>query len=187
MFIAAYLIELKAKRLLPAPKEEELIEAVEEDLIARLEQYKAFKEVAAHLKQKREHFKDFHAREHVISEVKRPIKLIDIEVKDLVSAFSKVWKELEKRGEVREIAAETVTIEDKLKEICDLLGAHPEGFDFKALFNLADGISVGPARKFSYLEVIVTFLAMLELAKRRIIRIVQGDVFGEINIIGVIN
>jgi chromatin segregation and condensation protein Rec8/ScpA/Scc1 (kleisin family) len=96
---------------------------------------------------------------------------------------------LGKRGEVKEIAAETITVEDKIKEICDCLGSSPEGIDFEALFTLrtaAEG-DLPQAKGLSYLEVVVTFLAILELAKRRLIRIVQGGDFGTIRIFGVIH
>ncbi|MCX5751625.1 MAG: segregation/condensation protein A [Candidatus Saganbacteria bacterium] len=189
LFIIAYLLELKARGLLPAPKEEsETIEEVEEDLVNRLEQYRVFKEIAEGLKQKRAYFMGFHAREKVFNDVKRPVKLIDVELGDLVGAFSKVWQELQKRGRVREIAVETITVEDKMKEIQQLISISHEGLDFYSLFDLNtedDGLTV--KRSFSYLEVVITFLAMLELAKRNLIRIAQENCFGPIKIMGVVN
>jgi segregation and condensation protein A len=190
LFVIAYLLELKARGLLPAPKEEaETIEAVEEDLVNRLEQYRVFKGIAEVLKQKRVYFMGFHAREKSFYSLRRPVKLIDVELGDLVGAFSKVWEELQKKGRVREIEGESITVEDKMKEIQQLLTVSLEGIDFYSLFDLnkEESAEAEGRRSFSYLEIVVTFLAMLELAKRNLIRIAQEGYFGPIKIMGVVH
>lgn len=176
LIMAAYLLELKSRLLLPQeepPVEEE--EDLRATLLNRLVEYRVFKGLAQNLKERKEIFEKVYSRftfEKKETEEPRDIYLADVNLADLVQAFQKVWTEVERRGEVREIEEEKFTVADKIEEIVRRLEAEPEGISFESLFTVN-----------LRLEVIVTFLAILELLRRRLIRATQEKNYGSILII----
>jgi segregation and condensation protein A len=65
---------------------------------------------------------------------------------------------------------EHITVDDKMREIFALLSQRPEGVVFEEMF----------AASRSRAEAVVTFLALLELVHQSVVRVEQGDSFGEI-------
>jgi segregation and condensation protein A len=176
IFMAACLIELKSKGLLPARAEivlqaEEL--AIEASLVAHIQEYQAYKKVAQDLKQRKAIFDRIYGR-HEGEKVEGEIELKDVSLRDLVTAFQKVYKEAAEREKIVDIKAEEITLEDRIIEIKRLIAGRGDGLPFEDLF----------LRK-TRLEVVVTFLAILELAKQSSISIRQGRRFGSILIFGV--
>ncbi|MFC1571366.1 segregation and condensation protein A [Candidatus Margulisiibacteriota bacterium] len=175
LYMAAYLIELKSRSLLPAREgllEDENLLAVEEDLVSHLQEYEVFKNLAQTLRQRKEVFEKVYGR-HEGEPEEHEIELVDVSLKDLVLAFKKAYDEAAKRERIVPIKAEEITIEDRIEEISKLLAERIEGVAFGDLF--VRGTRV---------EVIVTFLAILELAKQRLIKIGQDARFGSIMIVG---
>jgi segregation and condensation protein A len=176
VFIAAYLIELKSRSLLPARETVALPEeltGVEEALVSHLQEYEVYKKIALDLKQRKEMFDRIYGR-HEGEKVESEIELKDLSLRDLVLAFQKVYKEAVEREKVVAIKAEEITLEDRIVEIKRLVAGRSDGLPFEDLF----------LRK-TRLEVVVTFLAILELAKQRAISIRQGRRFGSILIFSV--
>jgi segregation and condensation protein A len=179
LVMAAYLIEMKSRLLLPVNKdirEESGIEEIERTLLDRVHEYKVFKELAERLKKRKEAFGRVYTRhidEEPVFEEDREVFLTDVTLRDLVSAFQKVWKTVEQTGETREIADESITTSMKIQEILDKIEVMPDGVPFEALFT-----------RLVKIEVVVTFLAILELARQRKISIRQGGSFGSILIFG---
>jgi len=179
LLMAAYLIEMKSKMLLPVPEEpeeEENLEEIEKTLLDRLHEYKVFKELAVQLKERKAVFGKTYARKVVddaYNEEQREVFLTDVSLKDLLFAFQKVWKEVESRGTTGEIVDEHITLPEKISEIVGKLKKMKGGLPFDQLFT-----------RFVKFEVVITFLAILELARQRKIQIKQGDVFGSILIFG---
>ncbi len=173
VLMAAYLLEMKSKMLLPQPpvaEEEESLINVEEELLARLAEYKIYKGLANSLKERKDVFQKVYTRyapEEALAD--QEIFLVDISLKDLVSAFKRVWDLAEAKETTREIAQESLSVKDKIEEIEHKIKASPKGLGFTSLFVT-----------FSKLEIIVTFLAVLELIKRKMIKILQNETFGEI-------
>jgi segregation and condensation protein A len=177
LLMAAYLLEMKSRMLLPekpALEEEEDLLKVEEELLERLAEYKLYKGLAMSLKERKEVFQKVYTRykpEEALED--RDIFLVEVSMKDLVAAFKRVWDIAESRDKTSEIIAETFSVEDKIAEIKDKIRNSPEGLSFDSLFV-----------RFVKNEIIITFLAILELIRQKLIKILQSDTFGEIYIYG---
>jgi len=175
LVMAAYLLEMKSKMLLPQPavaEEEEDLVGVEQELLERLAEYKIYKNLAQSLKQRKDVFQKVYTRYAPEEALKdQEFFLVDVSMKDLVAAFKRVWELAEKEEEIREIVQENFSVKEKIAEIIDKIRSAPEGVSFDSLFT-----------RYIKLEIIVTFLAMLELIKRKLIKIAQNESFGTIQI-----
>lgn len=171
LYMAAYLIELKSRGLLPRQDEtsqDEGIPGVEESLLAHLQEYEVYKQVAQGLRERKNMFDRVYGR-HEGETVEKDIELVDVSLRDLVLAFQKVYREAAEREKVISIRAEEITLEDRIIEIKHLVAGRKDGLPFEDLF----------IRK-TRLEVVVTFLAILELARQRFISVRQGQRFATI-------
>lgn len=173
LFMAAYLLELKTKSILPKREDilsDELLDGVEDSLVSHIQEYEVFKNLAQTLKERKNVFSRVYGR-HEGEKQEREFELKDVSLRDLVSAFQRVYNEAAERESVFQIEDEEVTLEDRVAEIKQLLAGRSEGIAFEDIF----------IRK-TRMEIVVTFLAILELAKLNCIRITQGDKFGSIMI-----
>lgn len=176
VYMAAYLIELKSRSLLPASaeetEEEENLLKVEESLLAHIQEYEVYKKVAQNLRERKEVFDRIYARGGDVQD--KEFELVGVSLRDLVVAFKKVYDEAVERERIIPIVAEEITLEDRIVEIKHLLAGRKDGVPFEDLF-----------LRRTRLEVIVTFLAVLELVKQRFIVVMQNRVFGSILIFAV--
>jgi len=170
LIMAAYLLELKSRSLLPAREEqvEEVLVDIEESLVSHIQEYEVYKNLAQTLRQRKEIFEKVYGRHEGEAEEKE-IELVDVSLKDLVFAFKRVYEEAAKRESIVPIEAEEVSLEDRIVEIKRMLAGRGDGVPFEDIFIRRTRI-----------EVVVTFLAVLELAKQRFIKITQGRRFGSI-------
>ncbi len=176
LLMAATLLHIKSKMLLPAQEEEES-EKEEEDpraeLVRRLLEYQRFKEAAQELTRgpllDREVFiRNFfgeNIREEGEEETGGEVSLFD-----LLEAMKKVLQGLPPE-EFQEISAEHLNIKDKILQVMEKLW-EADSVVFTDLFH-----STTPRG-----EVVLTFLALLELLRLRMIRVYQGESFGIIRI-----
>ncbi|MEA3209325.1 MAG: segregation and condensation protein [Chthoniobacter sp.] len=173
--MAANLIYLKSRSLLPAhvqPPEEEADEDDPRwDLIRQLVEYKKFKDAAAQLSQREiEQSNLFGRMSDADAAPERPLG--DVSVFDLISAFNKVLKRISDQGEnLREIFEENYTVSDKIDLIMKMTGSGVP-LRFTELF----------ANAASRTEIVVTFLALLELIRLKQLITVQEEAFGEIEL-----
>ena len=171
VYMAAYLIELKSRGLLPVreePQAAQELAGVEESLISHIQEYAVYKQLALNLKERKEVFDRIYSR-HEGEKVEGEIELKDVSLRDLVLAFQKVYNEAAEREKIVAITDEEITLEDRIAEIKRLIAGCSDGLPFENLF----------IRR-TRLEVVVTFLAILELAKQQAIAIRQGLRFGSI-------
>ncbi|MFA6548922.1 MAG: segregation/condensation protein A [Candidatus Margulisiibacteriota bacterium] len=171
LIMAAYLLEMKSKALLPSvatEAEEEMLGSLEDSLISHLQEYETYKNIAQTLRQRKEVFEKIYGR-HEGEAQEKEIELVEVSLKDLVQAFKRVYDQAAKREKVIPISTEEVTLEQRVQEIKDLLTSRREGVPFIEIF----------IRK-TRLEIVVTFLAILELAKQNFLRVVQDRRFSEI-------
>jgi segregation and condensation protein A len=174
LYLCSDLVERKSKMLLPPTETIELGEEIvsEADLLARLSQYRTFKDAAQSLKERKALFEKVYARYGKLYEEAQVgsnrIVLKDVSLESLVSAFKKLWDEVSSRGEVKEIQAEEIRVEDRITEILEMLDRRSP-LAFRDLFV-----------RLTRLEIMVTFLAMLELIKAAAISARQDERFGEI-------
>jgi len=175
LWMLAALIEMKSRLLVPKPTtpEEPIPEPEEpfdlnEHLEEKLEEYRAFKEVATALRA----LEDYQHRVFARPETDDPnaVFLEGVSLDDLFRAFQQVLERA--KDEVGEIPTEEVKVAERMEAILDLLGQHREGVLFSDLFKAS-------ATK---LNVIVTFLALLELIKNRRIRAQQPQRFAAIRL-----
>ena len=176
--MAANLIYIKSRSLLPVDQQAAEEDADEEDprwdLIRQLIEYKKFKDVALHLHQREI------VQEGIIPRVPGKPALEDAEtllkdevgIFDLITAFQKVLKRLENRREdLREIFEENFTVSDKIDYILQTVGSGLT-VTFSSLFATAA----------SRTEIVVTFLALLELIRLKQLRVTQTAAFSDIAI-----
>jgi segregation and condensation protein A len=169
--MAAYLLELKSRSLLPAREEilgEEDLTDIEESLVSHIQEYEVFKNLARTLRERKEIFEKVYGR-HEGEPQEKEIELVDVSLKDLVLAFKRVYDDAAKRESVVPIQAEEITLEDRIVEVKRMLAGRRDGVPFEDIF----------VRR-TRLEIVVTFLAILELTKQRFIRLTQGRRFGSI-------
>lgn len=167
------LLAIKARSLLPQPgatEDNEEVPVSLEELERRLKEYEQFKTVAQLLSElhvlQHQHFgkkpSDAPAGEAGVAQAP-----FDVELTDLMSAFAKVLER--STAVVYEITAEPWTVEMKVEELRLLIMTRKQ-VSFLELFT---------AKK-SRLELVVTFLALLELMRQRIIRAMQEQPFSDI-------
>ncbi len=169
LVMAATLMYIKSRMLLPAPIEEEEEEGEDPraELVQRLVEYKRFKEAAVRLSQQALLGVDVFIRP--AREIEAEAGEIEADLFHLIDAL----RELLKRQEIEDfhdVTLERVTLRDKMTELWEKLQGAKEAVAFSELF----------APLSSRLELIVTFLALLELIRSGMLRAYQRDVFGPV-------
>ena len=174
VLMAANLLYIKSRSLLPLDQQPPDEEADEDDprweLIRQLIEYKKFKEAAELLNSRALEQENIFARA-AVDGPEGPLRLGEVGIFQLISAFQNVIKRIEAREELQEIFGENFTVSDKIETI---LARVSEGMalKFSELF----------AHMASRVEIVVTFLALLELIRLKQVRVSQSDAFGEIDI-----
>ena len=173
LVMAATLMMIKSRMLLPAEERPELEEEEEDprwDLVRQLVEYKKFKDAALHLEALEARREDIFGRDGAEAVLgKEPdVALHDVGLFDLISAFSEALKKV-KSEELREIFAERFTVAEKLETLSDRL-RREKSFSISKMF--------GGMR--SRHEIACTFLALLELIRLNQARAVQRETYGEI-------
>lgn len=171
--MAATLLEIKSKSILP--KIEEFTEEEDEGqaLIRQLEEYKMFKEVSEELKQQENVLRFYKEPDKSVGDVR--IVYNDFNIDGLIKAFSKLLMRVDDRKRqqniLKEIPKEVFTVKDKIEEIRAVL-LEKESVSFFEMFN----------HHYTKSELITTFQAMLELLKLQYITVVQNGVFDDITL-----
>jgi len=173
LVIAAKLLQIKSEALLPRPPARE---PGEEDLgrslVDQLKLYKRFKEIGGWLNAQQEANLRTYLRIAPPPKVEAKLDLSNLTLEQLVAAAGIAFaKGAEKKPLGDVIAPPRVTIREKIDLIARLM-KEVEHSTFRALLN------EGASR----LEIVVTFLAMLELIKRYRIHAHQENLFSDIEI-----
>lgn len=174
--MASTLVEIKSKMLLPKPKKEDNSDIEidpREELVQKLIEYKKYKEFTLLLKDKIDIYeKVFYKNPEPIEDyISDFTSITGISAELLAKTLKNIMQKntTKSKKEYRQIYREVFTIEDKIKEITKLLVTR-QSFYFEELFS---------DTKDKY-EVIVTFLAALEMIKRRLITVEQQMNFDRI-------
>jgi len=173
LVMAATLIHIKSRMLLPAGDDEgDEDEGVDphDELVRRLLEYQRYKEAAAELEQRDVLTRDVFVRSPTPTEEVGPRGFREVSVFELLGALKRIMDRLPKET-VHEVALDKITVREKMTLLLETLRAQGSVF-FESLF-----VEVK-----SRVEVVVTFLAMLELVKVRAIRIFQEEMAGPIMI-----
>ncbi len=173
LVIAAKLIQIKSEALLPRPPAREAGEENPAEALAeQLRKYKRFKEISQWMEQRESAGLKTYLRLAPPPKVEGRLDLSDITLMDLFSAAEGVFlSEKEKQSLGTVISAPKVTIRQKISFIAETMSKNKNS-SFRRL--IVDSKS--------RLEVVVTFLAMLELIKRYRISARQDALFGDIEI-----
>lgn len=171
LVMAATLIHIKSRMLLPPGEEEDEEEEggdPREELIRRLLEYQRFKEAAEELEKREILRRDVFVRPSEVPDEMESVEFEGLSLFDLISALRHVLERFPEER-VYEVTLERISVREKMSSLLDDL--HRRGkVIFQSLFEAA----------VSRLEVVVTFLAMLELVKIRAIRVVQEEREGPI-------
>ncbi len=172
--VAATLLEIKSKTLLPVEptEDEEEEEDPEMALKKQLQLYKVFKEASGELAllENTDHF--YKEPDKSAGDYKMVLKNMDMQ--GLVDAFSKLLVKIDKKEkdhEQKQISKDRFTLADSIVHLRELV-ANKKKIKFSECFQ----------SDYSRGEIIITFLAMLELLKKQFITVKQDDVFTEIEI-----
>ncbi|MFA5275792.1 MAG: segregation/condensation protein A [Candidatus Omnitrophota bacterium] len=176
MVMAATLMQIKSKMLLPAEPVEQTEEQEDPraELVKRLLEYEKFKEIAENLRKREEGQREVFKRPNTETEKElgkedKPV-YFEASIFDLINAFSRALKDVP-REVFYEVIKDEFTIEEKVHSILHLLLVQPSE-RVSELFKKAK----------NKLEIIVTFLAILELIRMKEIVAVQSDMFEDIEI-----
>jgi len=177
LVMAATLMYIKSRELLPV---EQQVEAEDEDegedprweLIRQLVEYKKFKDAAAQLQileaRQEEIFPRLPAKiEFAADPAVRP----EVSIFDLVNAVNTVLKRFAQRTDQRDIFEDKWSVSEKIQLIMQVLSE-------RTTMRFAD-LFAGAANR---IEVVATFLALLELIRLKQLAAVQSEPFGEIEI-----
>src|SRR5882672_1342912 len=179
LVMAATLMYIKSRELLPVDQQAQVEEEDEGqdprwELIRRLVEYKKFKDAAVqlqHLETAQENIFP-HLPGKVEYQTETPPPKPDVSIFDLLNAVNAILKRINQREDLRDIFEDKWTVSEKIEQLLQALVERPR-LNFSALFAGATSRS----------EVVVTFLALLELIRLKQLVATQGEHFGEIEIV----
>ena len=171
--LASELMEIKAKMLLPKNEiEKEEAEDPRDDLVKRLLEYEAYKEITKSLKEKEQERKKVYTKlPSVLTPYMEENNIIenDNTLDDLIDAFQKFLKRKEEEKPLKtKVTLKEITISSRRLEIQSILKTKKRA-KFKELFH-----------HYSRSYVVATFLAILEMARESYLKITQDGLFEEI-------
>ncbi len=172
VLMAATLIRIKVRMLLPkSADDEEIEEDPRAELVRQLLEYKRFKEVTESLTEMEDCQRRLYPRsffDFAKHKEEKEIVLKDVTLFDLIVAFKTVLEHVPLKN-IHQVGAIGATIEEQIDFVLNRLAAKEE-FSFRELFlQLKERIAI-----------VVTFVAILELIRTHRILVRQSGVFGEI-------
>jgi len=181
LVMAATLMYIKSRMLLPEDQqvtdtEPEEGEDPRWELIRQLVEYKKFKDAALQLAQREAETSRMFPRraDAELAAKAADVPLAEVSIFDLINAFNTVLKKAQEKEDFREIIEEQFTVSDKIEELLYTLRDRTE-LVFSEVF----------AKASSRAEVVVTFLALLELIRLKRLKVQQPEAFGEIHVVKV--
>ncbi len=168
LVMAAMLAEIKSRMLLPRHEEVDDEEDPRAELVKRLQEYERFKQAASDIDELprtgREYFPT--SVDVILDDKEKPEPEVDL--RDILLAFQNILKHVDMQKN-HEIEREEISIRERMTYVLSKLDA--DNFvEFQTLFTLKEG----------RLGVVVTFMAILELLKLKVIDMVQAEAFAPI-------
>lgn len=181
LVMAATLLAIKSKQLLPKPPvfEDEYEDWPDDgldprdELIQKLVEYRKFKQIAEQLREKEFERSLIYSREpedmtpFMREEKVNPVE--GLQLSDLIAAFQKALRRAARRNIVATVQRDEISVKDRIRDIVDVLKQY-ETVRFSRLIR----------ENMDRHEVVVTFLAILELMKMKHIRCFQHQLFDDI-------
>ena len=188
--VASRLLYIKSNRILPRPAvEEESEEDTGDALIRQLIEYRQFRQVADGLKSLAEAGQRVHVRPVLKKSSKlgspAPPDLSDLDINDLQTVLHRVLQRMPVEPPPPQVRAYAVTLSEQIGVVRDYVRDH-----VRTSLHAASGtrqarilFSSVLGNAYTRTEVIVTFLAVLELIKQQELAVEQDATFGEIYLI----
>ena len=171
LVMAAYLTEIKSRMMLPKEFDEENEEDdPRSELIRRLQEYERYKEASNNLEELPRVNRDFYVASSALPEFQSKENLPSVDLSQIAQVFAELI-ERQKLNVSHVIEFEKLSTREKMSKILELL-IKEKNIEFHKLCEIKEG-KIG---------IIVYFLALLELAKDSLIKIIQSKDFGIINL-----
>lgn len=171
LVMAAILAEIKSRMLLPRPQTEE---GEEEDpraeLVRRLQEYERFKQAAEDLENLPRADRDFAVLEAWVENRKIIHIPPEIDLQDMLAALRDVLTRAELFSH-HQVQGETLSVRERMSAVIERLREKPY-LEFQDFFTVSEG----------RMGVVVTFLALMELLRERLIDLIQNKPLGQIYI-----
>lgn len=181
LVMAATLLAIKSKQLLPKPPvfedhfdewEDDGLD-LQDELIQKLVEYRKFKQIAEQLREKEVARSLIFSREpEDMTPFQKEEKINPVEglhVSDLINAFQKALRRAARRNVIATVQRDEISVKDRIRDIVDVLKQY-ETVRFSKLIR----------ENMDRHEVVVTFLAILELMKMKHIKCFQHSLFDDI-------
>jgi segregation and condensation protein A len=183
LVMAATLLKIKSKKLLPssigraeADEDDSLDIATEEELVQRLLEYRHFRAVAEKLRvcetaQKRVYVRSLAGGKVLLVNPDTDSALSGVTLPALLEAFQKLLAERERQPQ--EVEVEDITVEELMTQLLKLLEGKKDGLSFNSLFAKTAGVT----------EIILTFMALLELVRLGSVSVWQQQPLGDLVVV----
>ena len=171
LVMAAILAEIKSRMLLPRLRsDEEDEEDPRAELVRRLQEYERFKQAAEDLEDLPREGRDYTIAQAFLEERKVFQVPPDVDLQEMLTALRDVLTRADLFSH-HHVQMETLSVRERMSRVMDLLRANPY-MEFHRFFSPEEG----------RLGVVVTFLALMELTRERLIDLVQNEPMGKIYI-----
>ena len=171
ILMAATLIRIKVRLLLPQDEADPDEPDPREELIMALVEYKKYKEAGELLREKAQAEEQHYVPPPPFEGSREQVDVAPMtSLYDLIVAFREVLAG-QRSETIHEVGSQRVTIEDRMQVVLDLLGQ-------REFATLSDLFSDRPEK----LVAVVTFIALLELARLRRVRLFQAVPFSEVRV-----
>lgn len=190
LVVASRLLLIKSRRLLPRPPSEE--EGEEEDegdaLIRQLLEYRRFKEVAESLREREEQGLRAYLRMAPGPVFEKRLDMSNVDMDRLHRALRRALARIPSDPPMPRVHTYPITVSEQIENVREQI----RSVQRRARRRNGDGSASVPfvellSNNTSRMEVVVTFLAVLELIKQQELTAVQEDVFGEIMLVPKMN
>ena len=185
MVLAASLIEIKSKMLLPT-EDEDVEGIVEEDprsqLVEKLIEYKAFKKKAGMLAKRFDENQDVleKPQEDIQEYRNNPAEYLSLEIDEFVKAFNAFIERKQRIDQVRErytrLERDRISMESRMEYIMERFKKENKASGRSAKINLRDLV---PGKHDNY-NLVVTFAATLQMINQKSIIAEQKSIYGDI-------
>lgn len=171
LLMAAMLAEIKSRMLLPRPESTEEEEDPRAELVRRLLEYEQFKQAAEDMDALPREQREIFVSEADLPELEQEKPEPDVELQELLLAFREVMQRADMFTS-HHIRREQLSVRERMTSILETVKESKEFVVFHSLFTAEEG----------KMGAVVTFLAVLELVKGRLLDIVQIEPFSPIHL-----
>jgi segregation and condensation protein A len=180
LMVASRLLLIKSRSLLPQPRPP--LEEDEEDsadaLVRQLLEYRQFQQIAAALRQREQAGLRVFIRTAPEPEIERRLDMGNVTIDKLHAALQRVLRRMPNATPLPRVRTYPITIAEQISLVRGRLHSAARLNNGTASLRFVD--LLGEAR--SRMEVVVTFLAILELIKQHEVDVMQDNTFGEIHL-----